>query len=116
MDDIGLVSDRLDYEPPIFRGLSNTELLMTVIFGFSFWLPLCVFIGYILGNPMLGLGFSGLMVVVTVVFMGSIFQKIKRGRPNFYYQQKVILWMERKGLRKERFIQESIQWDIGREG
>ncbi|MFP4162297.1 MAG: DUF3487 family protein [Ectothiorhodospira sp.] len=43
-----------------------------------------------------------------------MFQRIKRGRPDHFYQHRLILWAEDLGLRRSGFIRRGGTWDLGR--
>ena len=68
---------RLDHEPVIWRGMSNTELFTVVGMSFAFWLPVCVIVGLIFGAGILGAGVSALLTMVTVFFAGGRLQSYK---------------------------------------
>ena len=67
-----------------------------------------------MGAVTMGFGIAGVSVVATVVVMASLFQRLKRGRPDGYYQQQVMIWLDGRGLRRSTFIRRSGAWDIGR--
>jgi len=46
--------------------------------------------------------------------MAGLFQRLKRGRPDGYYQQQIAIWLSDHGLRRAPFIRRSGAWDIGR--
>ncbi|MGE0626167.1 MAG: DUF3487 family protein [Pseudomonadales bacterium] len=39
---------------------------------------------------------------------------MKRNRPDGYYQQRIVLWLDDQGLRRSPFVRRSGAWDIGR--
>ena len=111
-DDI--LADRLNAEPAIFRGCSSSELGVIVAVAAAVWLPVSLLLAGLLGAVTMGFGIAGVGVVATVVAMASLFQRVKRGRPDGYYQQRLVLWLDAKGLRRSPFIRRSGGWDIGR--
>jgi len=108
------LADRLNQEPVIFRGSTNSELGMILLCAVLFWLPISFIIAALFGAVMMGLGFSALGVLATVFFGSTLFQKIKRGRPDYYYQQKLKLFFHRTGLKKSALILRGGRWDLGR--
>jgi conjugative transfer region protein (TIGR03750 family) len=62
----------------------------------------------------MGFGIAGVGIVATVLFMASLFQRLKRNRPDGYYQQRIVLWLDDRGLRRSAFVRRSGAWDIGR--
>ena len=78
------------------------------------WLPLSVLLAWLLGAPSMGLGMAGIAIVLTVVVTATVFQRIKRGRPDGYYQQRFVMGLARLGLRRSPFIRRDGSWAIGR--
>jgi conjugative transfer region protein (TIGR03750 family) len=115
MDDCGeTLADRLNQEPVIFRGSTHSELGLILLLATLFWLPVSVLIAACLGAPAMGLGLAMVGVLVTIVFGSTWFQRIKRGRPDYYYQHRLMIILHRLGLRKTRLILLSGVWDLGR--
>ena len=67
-----------------------------------------------MGAVTMGFGLAGVGVVGTMIVMAGLFQRLKRGRPDGYYQQQVAIWLSDHGLRRAPFIRRSGAWDIGR--
>ena len=109
-----LRADRLNTEPPIFRGCSYTELTAIVVLSVVIWLPLSFVLAGLAGRFSMGLGIATLGVLVTVFLIATWFQRIKRGRPFGYYQQRVVILLHDSGLRPTSLIRRSGYWDIGR--
>jgi len=80
------------------------------------WLPVSLLLAGLMGAVTMGFGLAGVGVVGTVIVMASLFQRLKRGRPDGYYQQQVSIWLADRGLRHSPFIRRSGSWDIGRTG
>ena len=78
------------------------------------WLPLSLLLAWLLGAVTMGFGFAGVGVVVTVVACSTIFQRIKRGRPEGYYQQQIQIRLHDVGLRRSPWVRRTCAWDIGR--
>jgi len=108
------LADRLNQEPVIFRGSTNSELGMILLCAVLFWLPLSFIIAALFGAVMMGLGFSALWVLATVFSGSTLFQRIKRGRPDYYYQQKLKIFFHKTGLKKSALILRGGHWDLGR--
>jgi conjugative transfer region protein (TIGR03750 family) len=111
-DDI--LADRLNVEPAIFKGCSSSELGIIVSVAVLVWLPVSLLLAGLMGAVTMGFGLTGVGVVGTVIVMASVFQRLKRGRPDGYYQQEVSIWLSDHGLRRTPFIRRSGAWDIGR--
>lgn len=111
-DDI--LADRLNAEPAIFKGCSSSELGIIVGVAALVWLPVSLLLTGLMGAVTMGFGVAGMGVVGTVIVMASVFQRLKRGRPDGYYQQQLAIWLSDHGLRRAPFIRRSGAWDIGR--
>jgi conjugative transfer region protein (TIGR03750 family) len=111
-DDI--LADRLNAEPAIFKGCSSSELGILVSVAALVWLPVSLLLTGLMGAVTMGFGVAGVGVVGTVIVMASVFQRLKRGRPDGYYQQQIAIWLSDHGLRHAPFIRRSGAWDIGR--
>ena len=109
-----ILADRLNAEPVIFRGCSSSELGMIVGVAVVLWLPLSLLLAWLLGAITMGFGIAGVGVVATVVVCATLFQRIKRGRPEGYYQQRIRIRLHDLGLRRSHWVRRSGAWDIGR--
>ena len=109
-----LLPNRLNAEPSIFRGCSLSELMLLTGVGLAIWIPTCLIVCGLFGFLMMGVGI-GILSTLAWVFIGAtILQKMKRGRPIGYYQLKIRLMLEDRGLVAPQFMRGSQVWDIGR--
>ncbi len=113
-NDKEILADRLNAEPVIFKGCSSTELGMIVGVAILFWLPFSLLLAWVLGAIAMGFGMAAVGVVVSVLGMATVFQRIKRGRPEGYYQQWLRIRLHRLGLIQTPWVLRSGSWDIGR--
>ena len=113
-NDYEILADRLNAEPAIFKGCSSSELGMIVGLAIVVWLPLSLLLAWLLGAITMGFGLAGVGVVATVVVMATLFQRIKRGRPEGYYQQWLRIRLQTMGLYRAPWVMRSGPWDIGR--
>ena len=111
-----ILGDRLNAEPTIFKGCSSSELGIIVGVAALVWLPVSLLLAWLMGAVTMGFGIAGVSVVATVVVMAGLFQRLKRGRPDGYYQQQTIIWLDDRGMRRSPFVRLSGAWDIGRSG
>ena len=110
------LADRLNAEPAIFKGCSSSELGVIVGLAALVWLPASLVLAGLMGAVTMGFGLAGVGVVATVVVTATLFQRLKRNRPDGYYQQRFVIWLHDKGLRRSAVIRRSGSWDIGRTG
>ncbi len=108
------VYERINNEPVIFRGLSSSELKIGLIVTLMVLLPVCLFIGYLLGEILVGLGMIGIFTLISMLFMGTIFQRIKRGRPDGFYQQKTAVILNQVGVKSSPAVKYTGRWSNGR--
>jgi conjugative transfer region protein (TIGR03750 family) len=111
-----LLADRLNAEPAIFKGCSSSELGVIVAAAALLWLPLSFVLAWLAGALTMGFGIAGVGIVATVVLTAGMFQRLKRGRPEGYYQQRFILWLDDLGVHRAPVVRRSGAWDIGRRG
>ena len=109
-----ILADRLNVEPAIFKGCSSSELGVIVTLAIIICLPLSVLLAWGLGAPSMGLGIAAFTIVLTVAITAAVFQRVKRGRPDGYYQQQFIIALSRVGLRRSPFIRRNGSWGMGR--
>lgn len=109
-----ILADRLNAEPAIFKGCSSSELGVIVGVAALVWLPVSLILAGLAGAVTMGFGIAGVGIVATVLLMASLFQRLKRNRPDGYYQQRIVLWLDDHGLRRSSFVRRSGAWDIGR--
>ncbi len=109
-----ILADRLNAEPAIFKGCSSSELGVIVGVAALVWLPVSLILAGLAGAVTMGFGIAGVGIVATVLLMASLFQRLKRNRPDGYYQQRIVLWLDDRRLRRSPFVRRSGAWDLGR--
>ena len=97
-----VIGTRMNAEPAILRGCSSTELLLVATGATLLWVPVAAFAALIIG-PM-SIGLAGLLIVGSVYVGAGLFLKIKRGRPDGYYQQWVGIRLQKAGISRPGFI------------
>ena len=108
------VTDRINVEPAILRGMTVTEAKVISIVT----VPLFVVLG---GIVLLLTGFWQFILVlgiagplVTLWYASAYLQRAKRGRPDGYYTQAIHLWLAKRGFAANQFLSHHGQWDLGR--
>ena len=109
-----ILADRVNSEPVIFKGCSSSELGVIVAVAALVWLPLSLLIAGLLGAITMGFGLAGVGIVATVVVAATVFQRLKRNRPDGYYQQRFVIALHDAGIRRCALIRRNGVWDIGR--
>lgn len=85
MDCLG---ERLNGEPAIFRGYTDSDLIAALVSAGSVCFPAGLAGGLAAGSVALGIGLAMMAVLGLVVLGAGAFQAWKRGRPEFWLQQR----------------------------
>ena len=112
--DIDFLPDRLNSEPPVFLGLSNTEMFLLLKVGMGVWMPVCLIVAFLLGKTILGFGVGFALAIATVAVGGKFMQKLKRGRPEGYHERLIKIRLQDRGLANCSYIRYSGAWDVCR--
>jgi len=112
--DHGVLAERVNAEPAIFRGCASSELGALLAGAVVFWLPAALLLSILAGAPALALGLSAVGILATVWLAAGILQRLKRGRPDGYYQQRLVVWLHRRRLKRSPLILRTGTWDVGR--
>jgi len=99
-----LLGDRLNTEAIIFRGYTDSELSLTIRLCAVLYAPAGLAGGFLANNVGMGLGVAMLLSVATVWFGATLFQRWKRGRPDFYLQQQTHILLGERGLTRCEFL------------
>lgn len=112
--DVAPLTDRVNSEPPVLRGLSVTEVMIATALFFPVWLV----IGLLAARL-----FSHWQILILLGIFGPLFSvwasagllaSVKRNRPDHYYRQAWRWWLHRHGLWTAPFISHHGAWDLGR--
>jgi conjugative transfer region protein (TIGR03750 family) len=114
MDDSDVLADRVDIEPPIFKGCSSSELLALLVLAVAGWIPMALLIALAIGKPAFSLGILAVGVIGSVFFGAEVFQRVKRNRPDHYYVHAARRWLHRHRLSSSPLTWRSGYWDIDR--
>lgn len=112
-----LLGERLNAEPAVFRGCTASELIALVAIASGVWLPLGLIAGLLMGKLAIGMAFSIMALVGTLFVVPTLFQIIKRGKPDGHYQISSRVWAARYGLffiRSDYILRKGV-WDTGRD-
>ncbi len=113
-EEITFIPDRLNEEPVVFLAMSNSEIKLTVMVSLAIWTPLCLLVGFLLGEVMLSVAGIMAMTYLTIWQAGRRLRTIKRGKPKQYHVMAISAWLEDHGLKTKTMIRESKTWDIKR--
>lgn len=113
-DQDDLLANRVDTEPPIFRGCSSSELVALLLGAVAVWLPLSILLALMVGKIPYALAILAIGILGSVYFGAGIFQRVKRNRPDHYYVHAVQRFLHLRGLRRAPFVWRSGPWDVSR--
>ena len=113
-DDADLLADRVDVEPPIFKGCSSSELGALLLAAIALWAPLSLLLAALAGRLPFALAILAVGVIGSVYLGALALQRVKRDRPDHYYLHALQRLAHRHGLRRARFLWRSGWWDIDR--
>lgn len=93
-----LLAERLNGEPIVFWGYTNSELSLAIKVAGGIAFSSCLTIGLVIGKGVSLLGGGLLLTLGLVALGGKQLQRLKRGKPDFYYQTRLRLTLHRLGL------------------
>lgn len=114
MEDGDVLADRVDIEPPIFKGCSSSELLAMLVAAVVVWIPASLLLAFAIGKAAFSLAILAVGVIGSMVFGAAFFQRVKRDRPDHYYVHAVMRLLHVSKLRSFPLVWRSGYWDIGR--
>lgn len=114
--EIDFIPDRLIEEPVVFRGMTDTEVVVLIIAGLVFWIPVSVLLLLPFGWGLFGVGIGVGMAIASLLLIGRYLTGLKRRRPDGLH----IVYLKKIAQRKISFInfdyiETSQAWDIRRE-
>lgn len=112
-----LLGERLNTEPAVFRGCTASELVTLVLMASALWLPLGLIGGILIGKLAIGMALGVVALVGTLFVVPTIFQTLKRGKPDGHYQIRLRIWAAHCGFFfiKCDYILRNGVWGTGRE-
>jgi conjugative transfer region protein (TIGR03750 family) len=106
--------DRVNVEPVILLGLSNSEAMWVIGLAFAFWIPAAALVMLLKASMPLYILLATTGPLVSVWLVAKKMAVVKRNRPDLYYVHAMRLWASKKGLRRSRYINHIGEWDVGR--
>ena len=112
--EIAFIPDRLNEEPIIFIGMTDSELKLAGMVSVGFWVPVCAVVAAVLGAGILGLAAGTLLAFASMWVIGKKLRVIKRGRPKQFHVMTITAWLEDRRLKSQTMIRQSTVWDTHR--
>lgn len=113
-NEIVFMPDRLNEEPIIFIGMTNSELKTAGLISLGFWIPTSLIVAAVLGKAVLGLAIGVGLAFLSMWVIGKRIRVLKRGKPKQYHSDAMRAFFEDKGLLARTMIRENMVWDIRR--
>jgi conjugative transfer region protein (TIGR03750 family) len=108
------LADRVNVEPPIINGMSQSEASYTALVAFVVWCVVGLLVAWASGLWPLFIVTAAAGTLGTVWPLSQYMATLKRNRPDGYYEQ----WIRRRlasvGLRRSRLICHHGHWQLGR--
>ena len=112
--EITFIPDRLIAEPVVFRGLTDSEVVMLMAVGVVFWIPVSVLLLWPLGFALFGVGVGLGLAIVTLLVAGKWLTRIKRKMPDGLHVVYLKHTLQRRGLMSFGYLHRTGHWDIRR--
>ena len=112
--DVAPLTDRVNSEPPVLRGLSITEVMIATALFFPVWLCIGFLAARLFHHWQIFILLGIFGPLVSVWASAGLLASIKRNRPDHYYWQAWLWWLHRHGLWTVPFISHHGAWDLGR--
>ena len=113
--EIDFIPDRLIEEPVVFRGLTDTEVVLLITVGAAFWIPVSVLALLPFGFAMFGVAVGMGLAIGTLLLTGKYLQNLKRRMPDGLHMVYIKKLLQSKvSFINFGYIEESQSWDIKR--
>ena len=109
--EIAYLPERLNEEPVVVLGLTDTELRYAAAAGFGFLVPAGALGGAVFGQAMVGAGAGAVLAIGTIYLVGRILRRMKRGRPAGYHADRIRAWLEDRGLGGDSMLRTTAVWE-----
>lgn len=106
--------ERLNEEPVIFRGYTDSEFVLAMGMAGAVCFPAGVVAGLLLGSVSMGIGVSMIAAIGLVVIGATAYQNWKRGRPAFWLQHRAAILLADAGLGRPRLLRHRGAMALGR--
>lgn len=107
------LTDRANREPVILRGLTSSEAQAVIFIVMPIYTVIGLVVAFATKMWALGVLIASLAPMLTVWTVAGWIAKVKRNKPDYYYQHRFKLWLAEKGLIKSRFIDHDGFWETG---
>jgi len=114
VSDVAPLTDRVNSEPPVLRGLSVTEVMVSTALFFPVWLGVGFLAAHLFHRWQIFILLGIFGPLFSVWASAGLLASLKRNRPDHYYWQAWLWWLHRHGLWTVPFVSHRGAWDLGR--
>lgn len=111
---IQFLPDRLNREPIVFRGLTITEIFISIGIGFGFGLIIGTILAILFGKWVFIPSGGFLFIFVAVGLAGRMFSRLKRGKPDTWLTRYIDFKFAKFGFNRAKLIIDDDVWVIRR--
>lgn len=108
------VTARVNTEPPVLNGMAATEATWIAVLSVAVYAFVGLLVILTTGLWQIGLAFPTFGTALTLWGASLRLAKLKRGRPDYYYEHAMQRWMAARGLSGDRFLTRTGFWSTGR--
>lgn len=112
--EIDYIPDRLISDPIVFRGMTDTEVVTSMVIGLFVWTPTSILILLPFGYGLFGVALGVGLAILSLILVGRHLTMIKRKQPDGLHVVHFKKLLQRKGLARFGYIDESASWDMRR--
>lgn len=108
------VTARVNTEPPVLNGMAATEATWIAVLSVGVYGFIGLLVILTTGLWQIGLALPTFGTALTLWGASLRLAKLKRGRPDYYYEHAIQRWMAARGLSGDRFLTRTGFWSTGR--
>ena len=109
--EIAYLPERLNEEPVVVLGLTDTELRYAAAAGFGLLVPAGALGGAVLGQAMVGAGAGAVLAIGSIYVVGRVLRRMKRGKPEGYHADRIRAWLEDRGVGGDSMLRATAVWE-----
>lgn len=110
-----MLAVRLNFDVIAFRGNTRQEM---IVISVSSLLSLVLIFGILthifFGMFLIGVGLSFPLAIPVGWMFATLMQKLKDGKPKGYVKQRLLLWLDKEGIKRSPFIRHTGPWSVRR--
>ncbi len=113
-DEVTYIPERLNEQPVVVLGLTDSELRTAALAALGLFVPLGTVAGAVFGQLAVGMGGGAVGAIGAIYVAGKVLRRVKRGRPAGYHADLARAWLEDHGLGGDSMLRRSGVWEAVR--